>query len=136
MIKYTVSDDEFIINNYTKMTTREIAKVIGKLPGQVDNHIHVLKKKGLIYNKSNYNSSVDATKLEVQGIQNKYDMTSIRKRIKLNKFIKLQINNITENCEIIFKTYNYFTIRHNNYVDSFNYTDLLMGVVSFATDIH
>jgi len=132
MVKFTELEDNYIVRNYTSMTSSKIAKGIGKELKQVENRVRFLKKCGLIYNKSNYAPLVDTTKLEMQGIQNKMDMTEARKKIKLNKFIKLQINNCTENCEVIFKTFNYFTVKHKNYIESFNYSDVLMGVVSFG----
>jgi len=132
MVKFTVLEDEYIIKNYAEMSCSKLAKTLGRDFKQTENHIRGLKNKNLLCGKSSYVPAIDGTKLEIQGIQNKNTMTSIRKRIKLNKFIKLQINNVVENCEIIFKTYNYFTIRHKNYVESFNYTDVLMGVVTFG----
>jgi len=77
-------------------------------------------------------ATIHDVRLEIQGVKNKDDIASIRKKIQLDSKINLQINNKKKCCEVIFKSFIYFTVKHDNYKESFNYSDILMGNISIV----
>lgn len=129
---YTKLEDVFIINNFKKMESGEIGTILGRTTLGIQRRITVLRSKGHIGLKIHRSTTGEEFKLEMQGRKNKGYIAVIRGQVRLNKYINLQIKDEKENCEVVFKTFNYFTIKHKNYMESFNYTDVLIGKIKIA----
>jgi len=128
--RFTQLEDNFLIENYIKMSSVELGEKMNRNPKAIENHLLVLRHKGFITRKtiqSSITSIANDIKLEMQGRKNKGYIANIRGKILLNKYINIQTEKNKETCEVIFKTFNYFTVKHKNYIESFNYTDILIG---------
>ena len=134
-IHYTDKENQYILDNYSKLTVRVIAGNLGKSKRMIDDKIVSFRSKGLIigYKQSNYVPNAANVKLDMDGIRNKEFLTALRKAIKVNRYLNLIINNVPERCVVEYKNYSSFLVQRRNYKESFNFTEVLQGKIKIIS---
>ena len=134
-IHYTDKENQYIIDNFNKISVNEIAVNLGKGKKNIEYKIAMFRKSGLIdsYKRKNYVPSASNVKLDMDGIRNKEFLIALRKAIKVNRYLNLIINNVAERCVVEYKNYSSFLVQRRNYKESFNFTEVLQGKIKIIS---
>ena len=139
---YSANDTKYIKENHETMTNEEIGNVLGRSEVSIKQKLVRLKRAKLTGYRDGELNSLAVISHEIrllnQGEENKKRLARIRADVRPNMNLNIQfgmkglldggVKEVKiENCKVIFKTFNYFTIQHEHYRESFNFTDVLMG---------
>ena len=130
---YTMQDEQYIKAHYKNDTSTEMAAALGKQPRNLANKVIRMRSQGKIGRKNHVNElEIGESRLSAQGERNKLELEAIKKNIKLSKYINLQIGEERERCVTVSMNSSSFLIKRRNYLESYNFSEVLMGKVKIS----
>ncbi|MBX4259781.1 hypothetical protein KTC96_24965 (plasmid) [Clostridium estertheticum] len=131
---YTKQDDSYLMDNFKKVTTDEMALYLNRSKASVCQRLHIIRDKGMIGFKGHKGEKLTIGLKEIslasQGQRNKESMVVIKENIKNGLCIDLMVGNKREKCLVSYTNESYFSVKRKNYIESFKYSELLQGTIT------
>jgi len=147
--KYSAAEDEYLIKNSIEMSYTQMTKEMkNRSRGSIAQRLEILRRNKLVgfkqirseeSNSNEFVGSAYEVKMKTKGEESKLQMAGIRSKIRPGIDVKIQFDvdgrgkngfTKTEKCKVMFKTFNYFTVQREHYLESFNFVDVLTGHIA------
>ena len=116
-------EEDFIIKNYDFMGTTEIAETLKRTNTSISLKLYELRDKKLI----NYKSR--PVKYNKKRLPTENLMEQFKIKVENSEYITMLIGTETERVKVLDTHNTYFTVQRQNYRESYQYTDLLIGAI-------